>query len=72
MEIEQMALIKMNQTVKYESTHTRDRVFTGKVHAVYGDRAVVYHDNEPHYVTVPCTRLTIVNLSPLRFAGRSA
>jgi hypothetical protein len=53
-------LVAANQTVMYNSTCTRLRVFTGVVRAVYGDRAVVYHKTEPHLVTVPCERLLIV------------
>lgn len=68
-----MSLIKINQTVKYESTKTAGRWFTGRVHLVEGDRAVIKHDTEPFYVTQPCSRLTIVEPTRRhRFAGAPA
>lgn len=56
----EVTLIKINQTVKYESTRTAGRWFKGQVHLVDGDRAVIKHDTEPHYVTVVTQRLTVV------------
>lgn len=73
MEIEQVALITMNQTVKYESTRTAGRWFTGRVHLVDGVHAVIKHDTEPYYVTVACPRLTIVPpATRARFTGQGA
>lgn len=64
-----MSLIKINQTVQYASFQSRGRTFTGRVHCVHGDRAVIRHDSDPRYVTVDVARLTVLDTSHARFAG---
>lgn len=64
-----MTLIARNNTVAYNSTCTKIRVFTGIVRAVYGDQAVVQHKSEPHFVRVPCSRLRVVSDTPQTHKG---
>lgn len=50
-------LFKRLDGVRYLSTKTSVRMFTGVVEAIYGDRAIVKHESEPRYVAVPIDRL---------------
>lgn len=66
-----MSLIKRNDTVHYASKQEPYRIFKGRVHVVYGDRAVVRHKSEPHVTTIACDRLVVVKAASTRFAGAS-
>lgn len=65
-------LIKTNHTVKYASLNNSERAFTGRVHAVYDDRALIRHATDPRYVMVPTHRLVVIETGRSRFAGGAA
>lgn len=64
--------VRMNQTVTYLSLGPNARTFTGRVHSVHEDRAVVKHETAPHYTTVAVNRLEVVAPARHRFAGANA
>lgn len=58
-------MIKINQQVKFESTHTHGRWFTGKVYAIVDKYALVTTDKDLHFTVMYPQFVALDRLSAL-------